>query len=328
MLSGCSGERVEPLGYQGKPLIILDTDLGSSTDDLFALQMLYRYQDQQRCKLLGVVVDRMGKNNAAIADVMNTYYGHPDIPIALERAGVENPKVWIDYSGLPEYRNPDGTYMFERVVSDYSALPDGWKLYRQLLAAQPDHSVSIISLGFVTSLAQLLKSEGDNSSPLNGVDLVRRKVRCVYVMGGVFGESVEPDYNFNQAYTFSRDFFRLWPTDVDIVFSPGEVGDGIEYVPEQVISDISWTDIHPIKQVYLRCDCNTGQKMWDPLAVINAVLGNKLFTLSERGTVQFTADGETLFTPKENGNCRYQIPGDSVWNTSMLWRIRKSTILQ
>lgn len=328
MLSGCSGERVEPLGYQGKPLIILDTDLGSSTDDLFALQMLYRYQDQQRCKLLGVVVDRMGKNNAAIADVMNTYYGHPDIPIALERAGVENPKVWIDYSGLPEYRNPDGTYMFERVVSDYSALPDGWKLYRQLLAAQPDHSVSIISLGFVTSLAQLLKSEGDNFSPLNGVELVRRKVRCVYVMGGVFGESVEPDYNFNQAYTFSKDFFRLWPTDVDIVFSPGEVGDGIEYVPEQVISDISWTDIHPIKQVYMRCDCNTGQKMCDPLAVINAVLGNKLFTLSERGTVQFTADGETLFTPKENGNCRYQIPGDSVWNTSMLWRIRKSTILQ
>ena len=26
------------------PLIILDTDIGSSTDDLFAMEMLYRYQ--------------------------------------------------------------------------------------------------------------------------------------------------------------------------------------------------------------------------------------------------------------------------------------------
>ena len=327
LLPSCSDEQIEPLGYQGVPQIILDVDLGSFTDDLFAMQMLYRYREQKRCEILGIVVDRMGEQNAAIADVMNTYFGHHDIPIGLERAGVENPKVWIDYSGLPEYRNPDGTYMFERVVSDYSALPDGWKLYRQLLAAQPDHSVSIVSIGFVTSLAQLLKSEADNFSPLNGVELVRWKVRCAYVMGGVFGESAESDYNFSQAYTFSKDFFRLWPTDVDIIFSPGEVGDAIEYKPEQVIEDISWTDIHPIKQVYMNCDCNTGQKMWDPLAVINAVLGNKLFYLSERGTVQYTADSLTLFHPNPKGNCRYQLPGDSLWADAMLWRIRKSVIM-
>lgn len=47
--------------------------------------------------------------------------------------------------------------------------------------------------------------------------------------------------------------------------SPGEVGAPVECVPEQVISDISWTDIHPIKQVYLNYNCNTGQKMWDPM---------------------------------------------------------------
>jgi hypothetical protein len=46
--------------YSGVPLIILDTDIGSSTDDLFALEMLYRYQEQNRSRLLGVVVDRDG----------------------------------------------------------------------------------------------------------------------------------------------------------------------------------------------------------------------------------------------------------------------------
>lgn len=36
---------------------ILDADIGSSTDDLFAMQMLYRYADEGKCKFLGVVVD-------------------------------------------------------------------------------------------------------------------------------------------------------------------------------------------------------------------------------------------------------------------------------
>lgn len=43
--------------YTGVPLIIYDTDIGSSTDDLFALEMLYRYEDEGRCRLLGVMVD-------------------------------------------------------------------------------------------------------------------------------------------------------------------------------------------------------------------------------------------------------------------------------
>ena len=33
-----------PQVYKGVPLIILDADIGSSTDDLFAMEMLYRYQ--------------------------------------------------------------------------------------------------------------------------------------------------------------------------------------------------------------------------------------------------------------------------------------------
>ena len=143
-------------------------------------------------------------------------------------------------------------------------------------------------------------------------------------MGGVFGEAVEPDYNFLQAIDFSRIFFQLWPKDVNIIFSPGEVGDAIEYKPEKVIADISWTDVHPIKQVYMNCDCNTGQKMWDPLPVFNAVLGDSLFYLSERGTVVYDDEGMLHFTADPRGNCRYQEPGSQQWAYAMLQRIRQS----
>ena len=65
----------EPKPSEDKPLIILDTDIGSSTDDLFAMEMLYDYDRRGLCTLLGVIVNREGEHCAACADVMNTWHG-------------------------------------------------------------------------------------------------------------------------------------------------------------------------------------------------------------------------------------------------------------
>ena len=313
--------------YEQKDIrIILDCDMGSSTDDLFALMMLHRYMDMKRCNLIGVIVDRMGRANADIVDVLDTYYGHPDIPIGLETKGQESTHVWIPYHNLAYARTPDGVPMFERTVGDDGTYMEGYKLYRKLLSEQPDHSVTIASIGLVTTLARLLLSEPDEYSPLTGKELVRAKVKDIYAMGGVFGDAVEPDYNFKQAINFSLTFFELLPKEVDVVFSPGEVGDPLDYRPELVISDLSWTDHHPIKWTYQFLNCNTGQKMWDPQAIINAVEGDGFYQLSERGWVTLTPNGETLFTPDPKGNCRYQNPGDPVWCDTVLKYIRLMSI--
>ncbi len=313
--------------YEQKDIrIILDCDMGSSTDDLFALMMLHRYMDMKRCNLIGVIVDRMGKANADIVDVLDNFYGHPDIPIGLETAGQEVTHVWIPYHNLAYARTPDGVPMFQRSVGDEGTYMEGYKLYRKLLAEQPDHSVTIASIGLVTTLARLLMSGPDEFSPLNGKDLVRAKVKDIYAMGGVFGDAVEPDYNFKQAINFSLTFFELLPKEVDVVFSPGEVGDPLDYRPELVISDMDWTDVHPIKWTYQFLNCNTGQKMWDPQAIINAVEGDAFYQLSERGWVTLTPNGETIFTPDPKGNCRYQRPGDPVWCDMVLKYIRLMAI--
>ena len=306
--------------------VILDCDMGSSTDDLFALMMLYRYMDMKRCNLIGVIVDRMGKANADIVDVMNNFYGYPDIPIGLETDGQKDTHVWITYHNLPYARSTEGVPMFKRSVGDDGTYMEAYKLYRKLLAEQPDKSVTIASIGFVTSLARLLESEPDEYSPLNGVELVRAKVKEIYAMGGVFGDAVEPDYNFKQAIDFSMKFFELLPKEVDIVFSPGEVGDPLDYRPETVISDMDWTDLHPIKWTYQFLNCNTGQKMWDPQAVIHAVEGDGFYKLSERGWVTLTPNGETLFKADPKGNARYQYPGDAVWCDMVLKYIRLMAI--
>ena len=332
MLASCSDEN-EPTTqdetYRGVPLVILDTDIASSADDLFALEMLYHYDEQKQCRLLGMVVNREGDENADFVDVMNTYFGHPNVPIGLVREGIKNPKVWIDYAHVAYMTDEvSGTPMFARTIDHHESIPDGYRLYRCLLSQQPDHSVSIVSIGFVTCLAQLLQSDADEYSALNGVELVRQKVKCIYFQGGVFGEAEESDFNFRQGIEFAQVFFDLWPKDVDMVLSPMEVGQAVEYVPEQVIADVSWTDRHPVKQVYMTCNCNTGQRMWDPMCAIQAVEGDALFTLSERGTISITPEACTIFTPMANGNVRYQRPGNAEWAASMLDKIRRVNMMK
>ena len=92
--------------------------------------------------------------------------------------------------------------------------------------------MSICSTGFVSCLVQLLVSEPDEISPLSGVELVRKKVKCLYIMAGIFTSSDEPDYNFLQDPTYAKLLFQSWPRDVDVVYSPMEVGNEIEYTDE------------------------------------------------------------------------------------------------
>jgi hypothetical protein len=110
-----------------------------------------------------------------------------------------------------------------------------------------------------------------------------------------------------QALNFSRNFLQKWPASVNIYFSPSQIGDAVDYSPEQVIADINWTDTHPIKSVYSNFNCNTGQRMWDALSAIQALYGDDYFNLSPRGTVTITTDKQMLFTPDPNGNCFYQV---------------------
>ena len=171
-----------------------------------------------------------------ILDTENTYFNCGHLPIGLIRSDIKNPTVWIDYKALPTYKNTDGSLMFQRTLSDYSTLPDGWELYRQLLSSQPNHSVTIVSVGFVTCLAQLLQSEPDQYSPLTDVEQVRQKVKSLYIMGGVFTSTNEPKYNFGQGIGFAKTFFSRWPSDIDMVFTPTSTGNCRYQHP----GDVTW----------------------------------------------------------------------------------------
>ncbi len=316
-----------PFGQQRETVkMILDSDFGSSTDDLFALMMIHHYIDDGLVDLKGVVVDREGEKNAQLVDVFNNYYGHPDIPIALERNGVKNPRCFIPYSGIVDLEDANGNPLFKRSV-DASKLPDGYKLYRELLSKADDKSIVVVAIGFATTLAELFESGADEYSSLNGVDLFDQKVKAVYIQSGRFesGDSLS-GYNMRAASRQSAVFYDKLPKSVDLIMSPSNIGDMMNYLPQDVLVDLSYTDYNPIKSVYTNYTCDTGQRMWDTNCLVNAVEGDSEYHMSPRGWVRFVDRGEEslmLFTPDPKGNARYQLPGDTYFAEKKLMEIRQ-----
>ena len=306
--------------------VIIDTDIGNSTDDLFALEIAYKLMDMGVVDLKGIVVDRMGEGYADLADIENTYYGHQNIPIGVERNGINNSIIHIDYRMLDELKNADGSKMFKRTDTNMKDNLDGYKLYRKLLSEAEDGSVRIVLIGFVSSIVQLLESQPDEYSPLTGAELVKKKVHSAYFMATKLGLNTDAGYNLEFDIPLARRFVTEWPSDVDMYISPSQLGRTIEYKPEQILADLSYTDANPIKQTYLNKNCNTGQKMWDHLCMINAVYPG-CFEFSPKGRIAIAEDGSVSFFENPNEAFRYQLMENKGWSDKHLEYLRYYTIL-
>ena len=218
--------------------IILDTDIGNDVDDALALDMLYKYQDQGIVKILGILTNKDTKYAPEFVDIMNTWYGYPKIPIGTISNGV----LLDDYVNYAEnvcvLNNEDGTPMFKRSYKNYDKLLPSHILYRKLLAAQPDNSVTVITIGFSTNLARLLETPGDKYSPLTGRELVAKKVRLVSVMGGDFIENPRAEFNIVNDIPAAKKLFSEWPGQ--IIVSPFAVGKAIKFPASVIQNDFNW----------------------------------------------------------------------------------------
>ena len=120
-----------------------------------------RYSSGERSMAIArysIAVDRRGakegEQTARYVDIMNSFYGHTGIPMARARDnGGDGTEIEEAYtSQVCALTAEDGTPIFATAGVDYENLPDGHILYRKLLSEQPDSSVVIVSVGFLTNL--------------------------------------------------------------------------------------------------------------------------------------------------------------------------------
>ena len=141
--------------------IILDTDIGPDYDDVGALAVLHALADSGRVRLLATVASNKYPNIGPVLSVLNTYFGRPDLPIGVPKGAAVAEADRQHWSDTLVARYP------HRVRSN-AAVPDPVQVYRRVLAAQPDTSVTIVTIGFLTNLVGLLASSPDAYSPLAG----------------------------------------------------------------------------------------------------------------------------------------------------------------
>ncbi len=284
--------------------VIFETDMGNDVDDALALDMLYKYKEAGQIRFLAMSTNKKSECSAGYLDIMNTWYGHTDIPIGVGLHTTEGDNQDRFVRAACELQK-DGRPAFARTVKEYSGFPLSVPLYRKTLAAQPDASVVIISVGFSTNLAQLLDSPADAYSPLTGKELVAKKVVLLSTMMGGFEEPGFKEFNVKCDIPAAQKVINEWPTD--IVASPFEVGNAILYPAASIRNDFTWADPHPLVVGYENyLPMPYDRQTWDLTSVLYAVEKEKsFFGTSVRGTITITDDAVTHFTPDPAGRHSY-----------------------
>lgn len=284
--------------------LIFDTDMGNDIDDALALAMIHSLEARGECKLLAVTLTKDQELAAPFVDLVNTFYGRPDIPIGVVRNGA-TPEEGNYLRPVVEARIGDAIAFPRRLASGADA-PEATGLLRQALADQKDGSVVIVMVGFSTNLARLLESPADSISPLAGPELVAKKCKLLSAMAGNFAAADHvPEYNIHIDIPSARTVFERWPTP--IVASGFEIGRVILFPARSIEEDFAWTPIHPVAEAYKRyMKFPYDRETWDLTAVLYAVRPDAgYFGLSDPGQIHIDDDGNTQFQFSKKGKDRY-----------------------
>ncbi len=270
--------------------VIFDTDMGNDVDDALALALLHALETRGECKIVAVTITKDNPWAAPYIDVVDTFFGRPEIPIGM----VKNSHVTPEDS--PMIRIPAGH--FPHKLRSGADAPDASSVLRAALAAQPDHSVVIVQVGFSTNLARLLDDSGE---------LIARKVKLLVMMAGNFAKP-DPEFNVKMDIPSAQKLMRDWPTPV--IASGFEIGVSMLFPASSITRDFPGDN--PIAEAYKNyMKFPYDRPTWDITAALYAVRPNDgYFSLSEPGAIQVDAKGVTTFTPSAGGAHRYIVMSD------------------
>ncbi|MDR3693544.1 nucleoside hydrolase [Mucilaginibacter sp.] len=271
-----------------KPVnIILDSDMGPDYDDVGAITILHALADKGEAKILATMASTKYDGVAGVLNVFNTYFKRAGIPVGVPKGYALTLR--------------DGQHWTDTVLAKYphkiKTNDDAWdavKLYRKILAAQPDHSVTIVTIGFLTNLSNLLNTAPDVYSKLSGNELVKKKVKLLVCMAGKYPSGYE--FNVMQDAKASQNVYTHWNTP--IILSGFEIGEKIK-VGLPLIHNTSIKN-DPVKDVFrisipLAKEDSVGRMSWDETAVLVAIKGySKWYTL-HKGRIIVADDGKNTW---------------------------------
>jgi len=272
--------------------VIFDTDMGPDYDDAGALAMLHAFADQGEAEILATLSSNRYVYSVPCIEIINRYFGRPDIPLGAPRNGVD--MVDPRYSRIywPEIL----PLLYPHETKRAEDAPDAVSVYRKILSSRPDNSVHIITVGFLTNMAALLQSEPDEFSDLDGTTLVKQKVKRLISMAGGFPHGWE--FNVCTDAAASVVVFEQWPTPVTL--SGFEIGVEILTGTRLIASDITGSPVRDVFAMGMTMDPG-GRMSWDQTAVLVGVRGCGDYFDTVKGRILVAPTGENTWEDDEEG---------------------------
>ncbi|SPN98652.1 uncharacterized protein DNG_01697 [Cephalotrichum gorgonifer] len=305
--------------------IIIDTDIFSDVDDVGSLAVANVLHSCGIADIAGIAINTNSKYGALAASAINTNFGNSDIPIAAMRP-LTNESFFDDWAfTLSEYASKLA-YNFPRSLNDSSLTPTPLSMYRSILSSAKDHSVTIISIGFLTNLVELMESPADDSSPLPGKALISAKVKEFVVMGGEYPSGWE--YNFGGEDPESTvHAINNWPRDVPITFLGSKLGASVRSGAGIPAGAPKSSPVRAAYEWYVG-RCSTVRESWDPLTTLYGILGldasprlgiGKVFEYANKiGYNHVSADGSNTWVNDTSVTNQHWLKlTDGVTNTTM-----------
>ena len=257
--------------------IIFDTDFGPDYDDVGALAFLHAMADSGKAEILATVSSNQHELVAPCINIVNIYFNRPDLPIGA-------PKSHGVSMGASQHWPDTLVARYPHKIMSTADVPDAVSVYRKVLYSQPDTSVTIVTVGFLTNLAGLLESKADSLCPLSGRDLIVKKVKKLVSMAGKFPSGSE--FNVHMDSTASVYVYENWPTPV--IFTGFEIGEKIHTGLRVMKMDVAKS---PVRDVFRLCipmaeEDKNGRMSWDETAVLIAVYGTGGFFDRVTGTIR------------------------------------------
>jgi inosine-uridine nucleoside N-ribohydrolase len=253
--------------------------------------------DSNECKILATVASNSHKRIAAVLNVFNTYFRRPEIPIGVVRGEAVNIGASQKWDSVIAEKYP------HRIRSN-EEVEDAISLYRRILSAQQDQSVTIVTVGFLTNMANLLNSLPDKYSPLDGKALIKKKVKQLVCMAGNFGEGMGKFKEFNvvRDAVSSKIVFDQWNTP--IVFSGFEIGAKLFSGLPLVNSSMQNSPVKEVFEISIPKDPQdkNGRKSWDQTAVLIAVRGYEKYYYGVKGKIIGKDDGSNSWNYNGHGH--------------------------
>jgi len=262
--------------------IIFETNMCLAVDDVGALALIHGLQNRGETELLAVCLNEVHPSGVSAIDAINTWYGRGDIPVGVYRGDFPDPDKSAYLDDLTK---------FPHDLVDKNA-PSALDVYREVLAKQPDKSVTIISVGFLNNLGDLIKNEPD---------LVAKKVNELVIMGAHQGD--DHNLGFHNTAGAAQNVLENWPSPLVFHHLGGDVmtGAGLKETPAE----------NPVREAYNKyLDSKfTDIPSHDQITVLYGVRGTcNLFSKTSEGMGSIPSGFKWDMTTRNDSVLQYLLP--------------------